>query len=102
MRNKHPQNRSAFTYCEDEVISRIDYGKSKYGGPFTTEQVEDVNTFYKIVPMVIIGGILAGEMMAAGALTLLLKVQFVLTDDQELQNGIDLSYPTSFQAAYLC
>ena len=28
---KYPQNPSAFTYYEDEVISRIDYGKSKYG-----------------------------------------------------------------------
>ena len=42
---KHPPRRSAFTYCEDELPSRIDFGKSKYGGPFTTEQVEDVKTF---------------------------------------------------------
>ena len=31
--NKHPICRSAFTYCEDELPSRIDFGKSKYGGP---------------------------------------------------------------------
>ena len=36
---KQPRYRSAFTYCEDELPSRIDFGKSKYGGPFTTEQV---------------------------------------------------------------
>jgi hypothetical protein len=42
---KHPQCRSAFTYCEDELPSRIDFGKNKYGGPFTTEQVEDIKTF---------------------------------------------------------
>ena len=74
IKNKYPQNRSAFIYCEDEVISRIDHGKSKYGGPFTIEQVEDVKTFYKILPLVILSGILAGEMMAAGVLTLFLKV----------------------------
>ena len=40
--HKYPLNRSAWTYCEDERISRIDLGKSRYGGPFSTEQVEDV------------------------------------------------------------
>ena len=45
IKHKHPRCRSAFTYCEDELPSRIDFGKSKYGGPFTTEQVEDVKTF---------------------------------------------------------
>ena len=33
--HKIPINRSAFTYCEDELPSRLDLGKSKYGGPFT-------------------------------------------------------------------
>ena len=47
--HKYPVNRSAFTYCEDEIPSRIDLGKSKYGGPFTTEEVEDVKTFFKIL-----------------------------------------------------
>ena len=48
IRNKHPRHRSAFTYCEDELPSRIDFGKTKYGGPFTTEQVEDVKTFLRL------------------------------------------------------
>ena len=43
IKHKHPIKRSAFTYCNDERPSRIDYGKQSYGGPFTTEQVEDVN-----------------------------------------------------------
>ena len=29
LQNKHPQRRSAFTYCEDELLSRLDFGKSK-------------------------------------------------------------------------
>ena len=33
IKNKCPRQRSAFTYCEDELPSRIDFGKSKYGGP---------------------------------------------------------------------
>ena len=49
IKNKYPRCRSAFTYCEDEFPSRIDFGKSKYGGPFTTEQVEDVKTFFRLL-----------------------------------------------------
>ena len=44
-----PTNRSAFTYCEDELPSRLDLGKEKYGGPFITEQVEDVKAFLGIL-----------------------------------------------------
>ena len=47
--HKHPARRSAFTYWEDEIPSRINIGKSKYGGPFTTEQVEDVKTFFRLL-----------------------------------------------------
>ena len=46
---KVPIRRSAFTYCEDDVPSGLDLGKSKYGGPYTTEQVEDVKAFYGIL-----------------------------------------------------
>ena len=45
----NPIRRSAFTYCEDELPSRLDLGKEKYGGPFTTEQVENVKAFLGIV-----------------------------------------------------
>ena len=47
-KHKYPVQRSAFTYCENEQPTRLDYGKSKYGGPFTTEQVEDVKTFWRV------------------------------------------------------
>ena len=52
-KNKQPQFRSAFTYQEDIKPSRIEYAKSSYGGPFTTEQVEDVKTFLRIVSVLI-------------------------------------------------
>ena len=48
-KHKAPLNRSAFTYWEEDIPSRLDLGKSKYGGPFSTEQVEDVKTFFKIM-----------------------------------------------------
>ena len=47
--HKTPVRRSAFTYCEDKVPMGLDLGKEKYGGPFTTEQVEDVKAFYGIL-----------------------------------------------------
>jgi len=47
--HKVPIHRSAFTYCEDEIPQGLDLGKDKYGGPFTTEEVEDVKVFYGIL-----------------------------------------------------
>ena len=47
-KHKAPLNRSAFTYWEEDIPSRMDLGKSKYGGPFTTEQVEDVKTILRL------------------------------------------------------
>ena len=44
-----PERRSAFTYWEEDIPPRIDLGKSKYGGPFTTEEVEDTKTFFSIL-----------------------------------------------------
>ena len=61
--NKHPRCRSAFTYCEDELPSRIDFGKSKYGGPFTTEQVEDVKTFLRLLIVLAIASALTGQIL---------------------------------------
>ena len=60
LRNRYPRQRSAFTYCEDELPSRIDFGKSKYGGPFSTEQVEDVKTFLRLILLIAVGGMMAG------------------------------------------
>ena len=48
-KHKAPLNRSALTYWEDEMPSRLDLGKLRYGGPFTTEQVEDVKTILKLL-----------------------------------------------------
>ena len=47
--HKCPERRSAFTYWEEDIPPRIDLGKNKYGGPFTTEEVEDTKTFFRIL-----------------------------------------------------
>ena len=44
---RHPVMRSAFTY--GEIPSRFDIAKQRYGGPFTTEEVEDVKSFWRIL-----------------------------------------------------
>ena len=52
-KHKYPENRSALTYWEEEAPSRLDLGKEKYGGPFTEEEVEDVKTVFRILPLFI-------------------------------------------------
>ena len=47
-KHKHPIYRSALTYWDDTRPSRLDLGKSKYGGPFSTEEVENVKSFLAI------------------------------------------------------
>ena len=49
VKNKYPRLRNTFTYWEDKPYSRIDLGKTKYGEPFTTEQVEDVKIFFRFL-----------------------------------------------------
>ena len=51
--HKSAVNRSAFTYWEDKIPSRIDLGKRKYGGPFSETEVENVKTFFYIVLMLL-------------------------------------------------
>ena len=51
-KHKYPVNRSAFTYWENDIPSRIDLGKHKYGGPFTNEQVEDVKTLLQLLILI--------------------------------------------------
>ena len=48
-KHKVPLRRSAFTYWENKLPSRIDLAKDKYGGPFTHENVEDVKTLLRIL-----------------------------------------------------
>ena len=47
--HKYPLQPSAFTYCDNYIPTRLDFAKERYGGPFTTEQVENVKTFFRIL-----------------------------------------------------
>ena len=62
-KHKVPEHRSAFTYWEEDIPRRIDLGKSKYGGPFTNEEVEDTKTSLRILPLLLclFGYHLAGD-----------------------------------------
>ena len=50
-KHKCPQKRSAFTFLDEEQPSRLDYGKGKFGGPFSEEEVKDVKTALRLVPL---------------------------------------------------
>ena len=52
-KHKYPLHRSAFTYSDDERPNRLDFAKMKFGGPFTTEQVEDTKSFFKILSVLL-------------------------------------------------
>ena len=48
-KHKTPLNPSAYVYTLKSIPNRFDFAKTLYGGPFTTEQVEDVRTFFRIL-----------------------------------------------------
>ena len=52
LKNKEPVKPSAFTYGESPP-SRLDLAKERYGGPFTTGQVEDVKSFLYILSVLL-------------------------------------------------
>ena len=68
VQHKNPVRRSAFTFCEDDLPSRIDFGKTKYGGPYTTEEVEDVKVLLGIVCVLLALGPSFATETAANAL----------------------------------
>ena len=53
-KNKCPRLRSALTYIDEEHPSRLDFGKHKFGGPFTEEEVEDVKTIFRLIPLLVL------------------------------------------------
>ncbi len=71
-RNKIPIQRSAFTFWEDDIPTGLDLGKDKYGGPFTTEQVENVKSFFGIVILLFsVGPFFTADIAAAPFLSIL-------------------------------
>ena len=74
--HSQPVLHSAFTY--GEVPSRLDLAKNRYEGPFTTEEVEDVKTFGRIL-LVLIS--LFGFLLLPNTLTSL-AVYYMYTGDE--------------------
>lgn len=52
-KHNYPIQRSALTYWEDSIPSRVDLGKSKYGGPFSIEEVENVKTCLHLMRVIL-------------------------------------------------
>lgn len=63
VKNKYPRRRSAFTYWDNKQYSRINLAKTEFGGPFTAQQVEDVKTFWRILLVLSIGCLFAGNIV---------------------------------------
>ena len=55
-KHSHPLRRSSLLYWSDESASRIDFAKEKYGGPFSSEEVEDVKTFFRMLLIIVAMG----------------------------------------------
>ena len=53
IRHNKPIRRSAFTFWENTRPSRLDFGKLRYGGPYTTEQVENVKVLLNILKVIL-------------------------------------------------
>ena len=76
--HKHPLRRSAFTHCDDYIPSRLDFAKGRFGGPFTTEQVEDVKSFLRILLILFaVGPVFALEVPASYFIFPLFGIHFL-------------------------
>ena len=70
IKNRHPFQRSAFTYYDIERPSRLDFAKERYGGPFSTEQVEDVKTLLRVLLVLLtVGPIFVMELLPSNAIS---------------------------------
>ena len=92
--HKVPERRSAFTYWEEDIPPRIDLGKNKYGGPFTTEEVEDVKTFLLLFSLLVS---LFGFHLAENGYPVLRELNYKLCPSPEIFAFVTLS-PNVFQA----
>ena len=90
-KHKYPENRSALTYWEEETPSRLDLGKDKYGGPFTEEEVEDVKTVLRLLPLVFIFG-LSGGLYGLYTINMNSMINYGCSDPVKGQEARAISY----------
>lgn len=96
IKHKHPIQRSALTYWEDNIPSRIDLGKSKYGGPFTSEEVENVKTLFQLIKVLVS---LFGIFVASFSVNVDLYQNVVLTAKSSVL--IQVSYDIGMVAVFI-
>ena len=78
-KHSHPLRRSSLLYWSDESASRIDFAKEKYGGPFSSEEVEDVKTFFRMLLIIVAMGVYF-FLQVPGKFSLLLFAQHLNQD----------------------
>ena len=93
--HKYPLHRSAFTYSGDERPNRLDFAKVKFGGPFTTEQVEDTKSFFKILSVLLALGAVFVVDVPSSLIGLVLfgyhtgNIHYIYVDSNTSHRGID-------------
>ena len=76
------------SYWEEDIPPRIDLSKSKYGGPFTTEEVEDVKTFLLLL-LVLVS--FFGFHLAGNGYSLLQHLNCKLCPSAIVHDGVSVS-----------
>ena len=98
-KHKVPIQLSVFTFCDEErPSSRMDVAKQKYGGPFTTEQVEDVKAFWGMLKvLLLLGPVCMLQSVAQSSLPVFAKrgsnVMYVLNSSNTNSSLMAYSHP---------
>ena len=109
-KNKQPTNRSALTFWLEDYPPRLDVGKERYGGPFSEEDVEDVKTALRLIPLILcftcFGSTWDIQWNAASKLNLNGEPNFIIINSSQIivQNDrieMILSYGSVFAAVIL-
>ncbi len=66
LKNKYPQQLSALAYWNSNRCSRVDLAMIKYGGPYTTKQVEDVKAFFRIHVLILVNVLVGSISLYSG------------------------------------
>ena len=94
-KNKYPRLRSTYSLWNDNC-SRIDIAKHKFGGPFTTDKVEDVKSFFRIVIIIVVGSLNVGLSYVVSH-TVVTKMLQHYQDHRYTANSSDLSVMDCFE-----
>ena len=76
IKNKYPRQRNSLSYWDDKECSRLDLAKRIYGGPFTTEQVEDMKIFSRMFRLLCVACAFLVISMCLGRATFLMPYRF--------------------------